>query len=220
MNTTPVRKFGNSYNSALRGLVSSQKSNRQINVESSLERDYSYLLEFDINVDSYVEQPVTIQYNANGVMKKYTPDFLVKYIDPLEAPILVEIKYREDIRNNWSTLKPKFKAAKEYAKQKGWQFKIYTENEIRGIYLDNAKFLLQFRKNPKLPHEDFREIILRILSSIKETTPDEVLLIAFNDKYRQAELLPTLWFMVGSGLIGCNLFHKLTMKSCIWSVLD
>lgn len=187
---------------------------------NKLDEDYKSILEFDINIDFYVKKPVTIEYNPSNLNTKYTPKFLVKYIDPSKAPTLVDIKHREYIRKNWINLKPKFKAAKQYAKQRGWEFKIYTENEIEGVFLENVKFLSQFRQNPALPNDGFKEIISRILSAIKESTPEEVLLMAFNDKYRRAELLPTLWYMVGSGQIGCNLFHRLTMQSCIWSVLD
>lgn len=220
MDIKPVRKIKNSHNSAIRGVVNSEKNERQINVESALERDFAFLCEFDINVSTFVEQPICIEFEFDGKRKTYTPDFFVRYIQPDKKPVLVEVKYRENIRKDWEILKPKFKAAKLYASTKGWEFKIYTENEIRSIYLNNAKFLLRYRNNKNLPNMAHREIILRLLNAIKETTPQELLLIAFQDKNRQAELIPTLWHMVATGVVGCFLFDKLTMASCIWCVTD
>ena len=182
--------------------------------------DFGDLLEFDINVDYFVSNPATIEYVFEDRLMDYTPEFLIKYNLPFNRSILASVLPRNEIRNSWNEFKPKFRAAKQYANSRGWKFKIYTEIEINGIYLENVKFLLQYRRNEKLPNYDHREIIMRILSSIKESTPDEILLIAFRDKNRQAELLQTLWQMVSTSLIGCNLFNKLTMKSCIWCITD
>jgi hypothetical protein len=220
MDIKPVRKIRNSHNSAIRGVVASNGNGLQINVESSLERDFVFLSKFDINVESCIEQPVCIEYELDGKRRKYTPDFLVQYLQNEKKPALIEIKYRKDIRKDWNVLKPKFKAAKQYALLKGWEFKIYTENEIRGEYLKNAKFLITYRNNQNLPKQEYKEIILRLLNAVKETTPHELLLMAFQDRNKQVELIPSLWSMVASGLIGCYLFDELTMASCIWCVND
>lgn len=216
----PQRKIGNSHTSAIRGLLNSDKSEKQISVESALEADFVSILEFDINVENYVEQPVTITYDLDGKKRKYTPDFLVRYLDETTPSALVEIKYRKDIRENWTILKPKFKAAKKYALSRGWIFKIYTEDEIRGVYLENVKFLLYYKNNPLLPNEGYKKIFLKLLSSLKETTPEEILQLAFNDKAKQAELIPTMWYLVSTGFVGADLFTKLSMKSSIWEFFE
>jgi len=47
--------------------------------ESSLERDFLLLLDFDPEVVLYEEQPVTINYHDDqGRRRRYTPDVLVR----------------------------------------------------------------------------------------------------------------------------------------------
>lgn len=134
----PVRKIKASYTS-LRGIVTGNKNETSNSFESSLERDYLLLLEFDHLVDEYVEQPVEIFFENNGSQRHYTPDVLVYYRNDIEVanqftPLLVEIKYRKDLWEDWKNLKPKFSAAVKYASSKGWRFKILTEKEIRTPY--------------------------------------------------------------------------------------
>jgi TnsA-like endonuclease N terminal len=119
--------------------------------ESRLEHDFMKLVEFDPCVSHYVEQPVRIEFtDATGSPRTYTPDILVSYHpnqDPAQntKPLLVEIKYRKDLFKNWADLKPRFRAARRYAREQGWEFRIITEVEIRTPYLKNVLFLLGYR---------------------------------------------------------------------------
>src|SRR5437868_5438583 len=55
-----------------------QPQTRMKGFESSLERDFFILLDFDLNVDRYEEQPVRIEYrDGDGRLRTYTPDVLV-----------------------------------------------------------------------------------------------------------------------------------------------
>ena len=84
--------------------------------ESSLERDFMELLRFDDSIRSFQAQPVTIDYQRkDGSWGKYTPDGYFKYAEHLALPpVLYEIKYRKDFRDEWKSLMPKFRAAKQY----------------------------------------------------------------------------------------------------------
>ena len=83
------------------------------------------LMEFDPDILSYEEQPVRIEYfSVDGQTRHYTPDILVTYRQTstsimLKPPLLVEIKYRRDLFERWQELKPKFRAARRYAKEQG-----------------------------------------------------------------------------------------------------
>lgn len=213
----PVRKIGRSH-SALRAAIPSVKSDgRAIQAESALERDFCCLAEFDLQVTNYVEQPVRIEYEDGGKRRHYTPDFLVNYSNG-QPPVLAEIKYRQDLRTHWTQLKPKFRAAKAYAADEGWQFRLYTEEEILTPYLNNVKFLLRFRPPHHAARPEYTRLLLQITAQLDQSTPEEILLVAFHDADRRAELLPTLWFLVSTGLIGCNLLRPLTMTSPVWSI--
>lgn len=212
----PVRKITRSA-SSLRGFHPSAKTGQFVQLESALERDFCCLLEFGPDVLGYVEQPITIEYEADGRTRRYTPDFLVQYA-PGRPATLVEVKYRADLRANWAELKPKFVAAKRYAATKGWEFLLYTEVEIQNAYLKNARFLLRFQQPSAPVSPVYQQLLLDILAQLDEATPAEVLLVAFQDADRQAEVLPVLWHLVSRGLIGCNLYQSLTMQSQLWSV--
>jgi hypothetical protein len=149
----PVRTIPKHYRS-LTGLVLNTRTQSMTAFESSLERDFLLLLDFDPEVEFYEEQPVKITYpDDRGRRRTYTPDVFVRYrIDHLRArhtrPLLCEVKYRDDLREHWTAYRPKFRAAQHYARQHGWRFRLVTERHVRTPYLENIKFLRSYRAAP------------------------------------------------------------------------
>lgn len=213
-----VRAIPKNYRN-LTGLANSQKSDGAF-FESTLERDFLSIIEFDTNVESYEVQPISINWvDSENRRRVYTPDTLINYI-PGRSPfsscetLLCEIKYRSDIESNWAEYKPKFKAAIRYARMNGWRFKIFTENEIRTAFMENAKFLLPYL-NQKL--DDAHEaLLLDRLIAMRECTVEGLIKSIFNDKWAQAELIQSLWYLVASRRIATDLNIPLTMSSRIW----
>lgn len=188
--------------------------------ESGLEKDFITILDFDVNVENYEEQPLKIEFtDKDGSPRSYTPDFFVRYrrdIVPakLMKPLLCEIKYRKDLFTNWHILKPKFKAARSLAKGNDWEFKIITEIEIRGAFLENAKFL-----RPFWMHEtnwEHHDILSNLLREMREATPHQLLLAYSEDKWKQAELLSSIWHLLARRMIKTDLNDLLTMNSPLW----
>ena len=218
----PIRNIGMG-TSSLRGKISSSKTNRQHKFESSLERDFIEIVDFNDNVKHYCEQPVTIEYKLDGVSHYYTPDFIVYYNSKTIKPLLCEIKHRKDLKKNWNELKPKFKAAIQYASNNNWRFKIITEKEIRNQYLENIKFLSNYKED-KIDRLGFltgiNEIDFKLLrfnmEEIKITTPEELMFMSTSNKEKQAELLYTIWYLVANFWVKCDLSKPLTIKSEIW----
>ena len=142
----PVRTVPKNYRS-LTGLVPNTRTQSMTAFESSLERDFLLLLDFDPDVEFYEEQPVKITYHDDrGRRRTYTPDVFVRYrTDRLQAqhtqPHLWEVKYRDDLRQHWAEYRPKFRVTQRYARQRGWRFRVVTERHVRTPYLDNVKFL-------------------------------------------------------------------------------
>ena len=121
------------------------RSSDSISFESTLERDFLIRTEFNPSVSKIVAQPTKIPFvSANGRSYIYTPDFLV-YCDG-QKYLLVEVKPKEELDTKWALLKPKFKYAHRYAKERGWLFKIYHENRIRDQKLKNIQFLQRFKR--------------------------------------------------------------------------
>lgn len=215
---SPVREIRMNHTS-LTGVIPSDKSNRLHQFESSLERDFLRITEFDSNVAEFLEQPVVIEYNHEGKNCKYIPDFLITYKHTTSPgkwlkPLLVEIKYREELKLKWSQLKPRFLAAMRYCDTRGWKFKILTEVEIRTEYLQNAVFLQQY-KNAKVNLDDY-SFLLHKIHELRVTTPNELLLCCSENEQRRASLLYCLWYMVANTVIGVDLSKKISMNSSLW----
>jgi hypothetical protein len=184
--------------------------------ESSLERDFMELLRFDDSIRSFQAQPVTIDYQRkDGSWGKYTPDGYFEYAEHLALPpVLYEIKYRKDFRDDWKSLMPKFRAAKQYGLARGWIFQVFTENEIRTHYLDNIRFLFPYKSRPIA--DELKLTILTVLFDLQETDPDILLCALCRDKANRARLIPALWYLVSKGYIGIDLTVPLNMHSHIW----
>jgi hypothetical protein len=191
--------------------------------ESSLERDLFIILDFDQSVASFEEQPLHIPFTDDqGRPRIYTPDVLIYYHPNAVSahqrpPLLAEVKYRHDLFKNWKELKPKFKAARSYTREQGWQrFRIFTEIEIRTPYLDNAKFLRGYTHTELVADEV--HMLLDTLSTLRVATPQSLLFVCSEDMMRRAELMPVLWRLIAQNYIGCDLDEHLTMESAIWSL--
>lgn len=215
----PARKITQNHRS-LTGKIFSDKNNVARLYESSLEKDLIYSLEFDSNVRSYEEQPVTIEYvDEFNKPRRYTPDFLVHYknhtaLSSTLKSTLIEVKYRKDLWKNWKELKPKFSAAIKYADNLGWKFKILSEVEIRTEFQYNARFLVRYLRatidNDKMSH------LLNLISHFEVSTPQELIVAASVSPKMQGYYLFTLWYLVANGFISCDLTRRISMNTEIW----
>ncbi len=213
-----VRQIPKNYRN-LTGLATSQKSEKPF-FESTLERDCLTLLDFDKNVITYNVQPVIIPWLTEDEQRRtYTPDTLIQYL-PGTCPfsskdtILCEVKYRSDIQKNWVEYKPKFKAAIKYANDRGWRFKLLTEMEIRTHYMENARFLLEYRKREL--DDSHAQLLLHRMMELRESTVAALIASVFQEKWAQAELVPSVWYLIAEKRISTDLTKPLTMSSAIW----
>ncbi|MGA9995652.1 MAG: TnsA endonuclease N-terminal domain-containing protein [Pyrinomonadaceae bacterium] len=217
----PVRKIPKSYRNVT-GLTATEKSGEMAGYESRLEHECQKLLNFNTNVLKYEEQPVTIYFTGDdGKRHRYTPDILIHYrkdIAPAKywKPLLAEVKWRTNLFKDWRNLKPKFLAARNYVRERGSEFVIITDKEIKIPYLTNATFLLMFRRFPVI--ESHSNLLLQALDEFRETDPETLLQSISKDRDEISRLLPTLWQLVGNHAVGANLDSILTMRSRIWSI--
>lgn len=213
----PVRRIPKSYRNVT-GIVASAKATGQAQFESTLERDFLALLEFSPDVRQFEVQPVALLWHDGSRERRYTPDVLVHFKERhghKQMPLLYEVKYRSDLREQWLELKPRLRAGIRFAKAQGWRFKLVTETEIRTPYLDNARFLLPFvRRGP--PPTDDMDILDRTLSDLGKAEVQDLLQAACRDEWSRARLMPALWYLVGTFQFGTDLHAPLTMKSHIW----
>lgn len=194
--------------------------------ESSLERDLLLLAHWDYEVDWYQSQPVKIEFfDSEGKARTYTPDLLISYRTiklrgkppKTRKPLLCEVKYREDLIAQRPILKPKFRAARAYAKANGYEFRVLTELEIRTEYLKNVQFLWSYRF--AYFHLHHYEMINFVLREMEETDPATLLMACYSSETLRGEALWTLWCMIARRWIQCDLHMPLTMQTRIWSGL-
>jgi TnsA endonuclease N terminal len=200
------------------GRLASRKNRGLIGFESTLEKDFYLLLEFDPQVETFEEQPVTITYDdATGMRRRYTPDVLIRYWrhgTGGRPDALCEIKYRQDLREHWMEYKPRFIAASRYARQRGWRFRLVTERDVRTLQLHHARFLLRYRHHP-VDAQDVQHV-LRTLSTLGRTQPTTLMQACSGERDRQARLIAVLWHLVAHGQVGIDCGKPLSMGSAIW----
>ncbi|WP_410500194.1 TnsA endonuclease N-terminal domain-containing protein [Chitinibacter sp. S2-10] len=209
----PVRRIPKNY-LTVTGAFSSKKNDRMQSFESLLERDYMLLLEFDPDVESFEEQPVTIPLGGKGrSAKKYVPDVLVKYHNkPAE---LTEVKPSQDLERNAEKYSAKFEQAEQYAQDHDWVFTKTTEREIRGSYLQNLKFLREYR-NIQPAEQDVARVIEVLQLADGELPVDALLQQLGSDDSDILHWAPVVWFMLVTGQLAAVLDEPLSMQSMLY----
>lgn len=211
----PVRKIKPGYLNTT-AAIKSQKLGRRADAESSLERDFLFYLDKVPEVQWFEEQPLEIKYRDDkGKVRSYFPDVLVQRQFSGQEPTytLYEVKYRQNLWENWVNLKPKFKAAIQVCRDKGWRFKIVTEKEIRTPYFENLEFLHHFSRTTSPMEGEIRHDIYQALKKLKYATIEEVIAFVFRDKENQLAAYPVLWRMIGDKTILVDLSIPLRNQS-------
>lgn len=204
----PTRKIGIQTRS-LTGTV--PDSNR---FESSLEGDFMVLVRNDPDFLSFNAQPVVVPMTKpdGRPARPYRPDGLVQWKSGKTA-WLVEIKYRKDCSGQWRVLRRKFRAASDFAVARGWLFKVFSEDRIRGARLQNLQFLEDYgrrRVRPKI-----EDLVREAIASGKSTPADVVAEVA-SKGVGSADALPSLWRLIARREIQIDFGLKLTMTSKLW----
>jgi hypothetical protein len=160
--------------------------------ESALERDFVILTSFADPDAVIVSQPMTIRFEDEGRQRRYTPDFSVRWSDGRFE--LVEVKYRADLRANWSLLRPGFSVARDLARERGGRFCIATDRSIRCPRLENAKRLLPLRRAAFDP--GLAEPALRATRSLTAPTFGKIIDAMDSDR---AVALSAVWRLIAHG---------------------
>lgn len=176
--------------------------------ESALERDFVTLTRFLDAKVSITSQPVTIAYRDGTQLRRYTPDFLVHWSG--RAAELVEVKYRVDLRTNWSRLRAGFVAARTWARERGATFRIATERAIRTGMLENAKRLLPLRSAPL--DAAVSEQVLLVANSSEAPTFGSIL-AALPDN--RTATLASLWRLIARGALQVDFSVPITLTTRI-----
>lgn len=155
-------------------------------------------------------------------MHRYTPDGFIEWRGDVMVedprPMLVEVKYREEFVGNWRHWRRAFRAATTFAQERGWQFAVFSERQIRTPMLDNVRFLLPYRNRQSTPEAE--EWILQLLTDLIESTPRTLISLLYQDKWNQAAVLPVVWKLMAQRRISFQFDEPLGMDSPIWSLRE
>lgn len=157
--------------------------------ESALERDFVMLATFQDATAQIISQPITLAFQDDSGPRRYTPDYLVQWTDGRSE--LVEVKYRADLRENWSRLRPAFEIARSWAREHRARFRIATERGIRCPMLMNARRLLPLRTVPL--DAGIAEEVRAAVRALSEPTFGELVTMLPNDR---GSVLGALWRMI------------------------
>lgn len=185
---------------------------RGVAFESSLERDFISLMLLDLGVASIEEQPVEVKFVHQGAKRSYIPDFLVKFRQG--RPKLIEIKYADELVKKAEELLPKFEAAAAYAKERGWTFEVWTDDDIRTPRLENAKVLVPLIER-KVDAGLAARIVNRLVDVHDGMRISELLGACWNDKHERARGLRVLWHLVATRRIAADLDTQLNEDSIV-----
>ncbi|WP_455757060.1 TnsA endonuclease N-terminal domain-containing protein [Sulfurimonas sp.] len=205
------RKLQKNYRS-ITGHFPSVKNNKSIAFESKLESELFLSLEFDNDVESYLEQP-QITITVDGKEKPYHADCFIKMLDGSNnRNTIVEAKYTTEVNKDKEYYDKKFKAANITANDMNMDFLIYTELSHSKTYIFNLNFLYRYKTQPR--ENKFDDQIKHLLSTAPiaaidiaksiSTTPNEYM-IASN----------AIWGLVAHGELLTDLEKEINMNSII-----
>ena len=195
----PVRKVGVK-GKGVTAKFFSFKLNRIIECESLLEMDFCYLLEFKRDVVEYEEQPET--FILNGF--RYTPDFRMVHTDG--AVEFVEVKPSCKVHE----YREKFRLIESHLREKGFRFRVWTEEDVNPVYLDNLRFLYRYIGQPA-GYSSYAERVLSAIRRAGKARIEDVIAV-FPEKER-AKVLPVIWYMIARNIIRTDL-NKPLNASC------
>ncbi len=129
--TIPAKEIGN------RGYLPSHKVKGGIvNYESQIERDFFLLCHHALDVITFQHQPITITYtDLSGEPSKYTPDCFIEFNNGIK--ILVEIKDENTYQEEKAKFEERWQICKLWAEERGMNFTVFTEIDIRKARLAN-----------------------------------------------------------------------------------
>jgi hypothetical protein len=188
--------------------------------ESTLERDFLIRAEFFAKTCEIIPQPVRIPFlGRNGQTFTYTPDFLVRFAqgsqdaDGETKPQLVEVKPSDEWREHWRKWATKWKAARRFAIERGWTFRIFDESRIRDQVLINIRFLDRFKR---MAFEETRLTTLVEQVQLSKTIALQELLRTNREHDDQHQVAAQIWHLVAVRRMDCQMNAPLTTQTTLW----
>ncbi len=187
----------------------SAKMNQVMTVESYLEFDTCFHLEYSSPITSFIAQPEGFIYHLDDRDLPYTPDFQIIENDTAKW---IEVKPLA------KTLNPdflqRFKAKQEKAQKLGTPLILVTEKQIRvNPVLNNLKILHRYSGFQSLTDLHFQ--LLLLVKTVGEISVSDAANQLGIDK---SLMVKSAFSLVSSGMLTVNLVNEeLGLHSIVWS---
>jgi TnsA endonuclease N terminal len=159
----PARKIKASNKLSTRGKHNSSKMLRMIPWESTLERDFIKVLDYDPSIISFDFQPIKIEYYYQGKKRKYYPDFKVKKIDMKEY--IYEVKAHSKLNHPTNLIK--YQVGAKYCSYNNMKFHVVTEKDIRqGFLIENLDLINEVRAD-SVGRKEMNDILMVLTTNVK-----------------------------------------------------
>lgn len=212
----------------LTGKYPSNKTRWMNAFEGLRERDLMVLADLDDRVATFAPHPIKIIYKHSGRSRSYTPDLLIEYHDgtdgkPLRRPELCEVKLRLQLRKEWASLRPRFRAAQRYCRSKGWRFRLVTERVLRQPQMNALHFLIGFRRYEPVPAmvADLEQAVRHAFAPLSIKQLQGVL---SELGHESGEALVQIWRQISLGTYSVDFDVQLSMHSVLintpWTVAE
>lgn len=190
----------------------SSKMNQVMTVESYLEFDTCFHLEYSPLITSFIAQPEGFIYRFAERELPYTPDFQI-----VENKEIKWIEVKPFAKTQESGFLQRFKAKQKKAQGLGVPLILVTEKQIRvNPVLNNLKILHRYSG-----FQSLTGIHLKLLSLVKTVGEISVSDAANQLGIEKNLMLKFAFSLVSSGMLSADLVNdKLGLHSVIWSMQD
>lgn len=188
----------------------SQKNKATCLVESSLEFDACFHFEYSREIKSFEAQPLGFEYEFDGRICRYTPDFLLTHHEKPQK--YIEVKPFSKIAN--SEFRARFAQKQLVAKEQiGIELILVTDKQIR-VYptLDNLKLLHRYSGFQSLT--ELQLSIIQLLNQWRKLTIQNLMKTL---KASIGEILASVYRLLSLGSVNSDLNTELTLESVIWA---
>jgi hypothetical protein len=141
------------------------KNGKMVHCESTLEKDFVRLADFDRSISEVIHQPLAIYYYFKRRRRVYYPDY--KMVTSAGKIIIVEVKPQKYVRKVKNEIK--FIVGRMYCEERGWEYHIVTEQQIRLGYLQRNLGLLRGLGHQYVSMSDLK-LVLDTLKNSGEST--------------------------------------------------
>jgi hypothetical protein len=139
--------------------IPSEKNGERTATMSRNERNVGWKLETLGDVVCYKSQPFTCEFEMEGKIRRYTPDFEVHFKD-IAKPIVIEVKPAKFLEDLY--LQNKLKIVARDLPKLGYNFMIMTDDQIpTKTEYSNFRFLYHHRT--RLPSKDVIKEVLNLV---------------------------------------------------------